>query len=110
MQNRKIIVTGGAGFIGSNLINKLLRNKNNSVLNIDKISYASNEGFIEKNNQYAISKIDLSDINSVEKTILDFNPDNIFHLAAKSHVFNSITSLSPFIFSNIIGTFNLLEA
>lgn len=110
MQNRKIIVTGGAGFIGSNLINKLLRNKNNTVLNIDKISYASNEGFIEKNNQYAISKIDLSDINSVEKTILDFNPDNIFHLAAESHVDNSITSPSPFIFSNIIGTFNLLEA
>ena len=107
---KKIIVTGGAGFIGSNLINKLINNNSSIIMNIDKLNYASNRKFIKKYDNYFFSKIDLKNHDLVDKVIQDFNPDHIYHLAAESHVDRSIASPREFIDSNIIGTFNLLES
>ena len=86
----KIIVTGGLGFIGTNLINKLVKDKNNIILNIDKITYCSNLSTninYHKSKNYFFKSIDLSaNSNLLNKVILDFKPDIIFHLAAESHV------------------------
>lgn len=104
---KKAIVTGGQGFIGTNLINYLLKKKI-KVLSIDKISYASN--LINTNKKgFILKKLDLSNFNDCKKAIFKFKPEIIFHLAAESHVDNSIIDSDPFIKSNILGTFNLLK-
>ena len=115
----RILVTGGAGFIGSNLIKRLLLNKNNKVFNLDKMGYASStksiDSLLENNNskhlgKYEFLKVDLEN-KSDTKIALDYAcPDLIMHLAAESHVDRSIDSPESFIASNIIGTFNLLES
>jgi dTDP-glucose 4,6-dehydratase len=108
----KIIVTGGLGFIGTNLINKLMGNKMNIILNIDKITYCSNSSInirYYKNANYNFKKIDLSNnFNLLNKTILNFKPDIIFHLAAESHVDSSLKNSINFFNTNLIGTLNLL--
>ena len=107
-----IIITGGCGFIGSHLIIRLMKNKKNKILNLDKINYASNT-FLNKeflkNKNYRFKKIDIRNSQSVKKSILNFKPNYIFHLAAESHVDRSIDGPKIFIESNIIGTFNILE-
>ena len=111
-ENLNIIVTGGAGFIGSCLIRKLLEHTNNRIFNLDKISYASNFDQIEKCpnlKNYAFIKADLVNQEKINFIINDSKPDIIFHLAAESHVDRSIKDSRPFIESNIIGTYNLLE-
>ena len=108
---KKIIVTGGLGFIGSNLIINLLK-KNYKVLNLDKKSYASNIYNIkefQKNNNYKFQNCDLLNFKKVSKILFKFKPDIIFNLAAETHVDRSIDNPDIFIKSNIIGTFNLLE-
>ncbi len=107
----KILVTGGLGFIGSNLI-KLLLNKNYTVLNIDKITYASNfYNTIDFKNKkkYKFIKCDLNNQTKLKKIITDFKPNGIFNIAAETHVDRSIDGPKNFIYSNIIGTFNILE-
>ena len=107
----KIIVTGGLGFIGSNLINLLLK-KNFKVLNIDKITYASNfynTNEFSKNKNYKFIKCDLCNKNKLKRLIDKYKPNGIFNLAAETHVDRSIDGPKNFIYSNIIGTFNLLE-
>lgn len=108
-----IIVTGGCGFIGSNLIKKLIKIKTNKVLNIDSLNYASMPESlfdIKKNKNYFFIKNNLSHINQIKKIIKSFKPSIIFHLAAESHVDNSINAPRVFLNSNIITTFNILES
>ena len=107
---QKIIVTGGLGFIGSNLIDLLLKNKY-FVINIDKISYSSNfynvKEFSKKN--YKFIKCDLNNKKKIKKILNQYRPSGIFNLAAKTHVDRSIDSPLNFIKSNIFGVYNLLE-
>ena len=108
---KKIIVTGGLGFIGSNLV-KLLIKKNYFVINIDKVSYASNfyntKDFSRKKN-YKFIKLDINNKSKLKKIFNTYRPTAIFNLAAETHVDRSIDGPAEFIKSNIVGVFNLLE-
>ena len=108
----KIVVTGGLGFIGSNLIDLLIKN-GFFVINIDKISYASNfyNTLDFKNSEnYKFLKLNINNRNGLLKIFKKYRPIGIFNLAAETHVDRSIDSPEQFINSNILGTFNLLEA
>jgi len=108
---KKIIVTGGLGFIGSNLI-KLLIKKNYFVINIDKVNYASNfyntKNFSNKKN-YKFIRLDINNKSKLRNIFRVYKPVVIFNLAAETHVDRSIDSPAEFIKSNIVGVFNLLE-
>jgi dTDP-glucose 4,6-dehydratase len=109
----KILVTGGLGFIGSTAIKMILSQTHDEVLNIDKHSYASMPealDLVESISRYSFLKIDIGQYELTKKVIADYVPDVILHLAAESHVDNSINSPKEFIESNIIGTYNLLQA
>ncbi len=112
MKYKRIIVTGGSGFIGSTLIKYLIKKGKINVLNIDKITYASNKyslAEINKNKYYSFLKSDINNRKKIKVAINDFKPDAIFNLAAETHVDNSIKSSKQFIQSNILGTHSLLE-
>jgi len=111
MVKKRIIVTGGLGFIGSNLIHLLLKKKF-QVINIDKISYSSNfynTKEYKNNKNYRFIKCDLNNKNKLQKIIDKFKPLAIFNLAAETHVDRSIDGPENFIKSNILGVFTLLE-
>ncbi len=108
----KVIVTGGAGFIGSNLVRLLLKN-NYRVLNIDALTYAGNLASladVENHSAYRFEQIDITHAEAVRRSFDDFRPDFVMHLAAESHVDGSIDGPGQFIQTNVIGTFNLLQA
>ncbi|MEX1268667.1 MAG: dTDP-glucose 4,6-dehydratase [Balneolaceae bacterium] len=109
----KLIVTGGAGFIGSNFTLYLLKTYPEvEILNIDKLTYASDLSYLDsvkESDRYQFEQLDIVDRNAVQKIIQNWNPDGVIHLAAESHVDNSIRGPEPFIYSNVVGTFNLLE-
>ena len=108
----RILVTGGAGFIGSWLIKKLLDTTPSKIFNLDKLSYASDLTLINSSKNIAnhhLLNVDLINKRELKIAIKKSNPDIIFHLAAESHVDRSINDSTPFIESNIIGTFNILE-
>lgn len=109
----RIIVTGGAGFIGSSVIRHIIKNTNDEVLNIDKLTYAGNlESLkeIDQNLRYQFQQVDICDASKLEQIFEQFQPDAIMHLAAESHVDRSIDGPSTFIQTNIVGTYTLLEA
>ena len=95
----KYIITGGQGFIGINLA-KYLLTKHHHVMTIDKMSYASNPNIFKKNKRFLLKKIDICKAKEIKKLFFKFQPDVIFHLAAESHVDNSILNSEPFIKSN----------
>ena len=109
----KVLVTGGCGFIGSNLVNFILNNTDYIVLNIDKLTYAGNLQSLSSfsnNRKYFFKKCDISNYKKISSIVLNFKPDWIMHLAAESHVDRSIESPDQFIKTNIFGTFSLLNA
>ncbi len=107
---KKVIVTGGLGFIGSNLI-KILNQKKFFVINIDKVSYASNNKNIPTNIQnYKFYKENINNKNFIIRILQKYKPSLVFNLAAETHVDKSIDGPKSFINSNILGVFNLLEA
>ncbi len=108
---KKIIVTGGSGFIGSNLVNYLIK-KRYYVINIDKLTYSSstyNKNKLPKN-RYKFLKLDINNKIKIKKIFKKYKPECIFNLAAETHVDRSIDSPYQFINSNILGVFNILEA
>ena len=109
----KILVTGGAGFIGSALIRYLINDTEHSVLNLDKLTYAGNlESLVSVSDseRYQFAKVDICDAVAVQNVIDNFQPDFLMHLAAESHVDRSIDGPAEFIQTNVVGTQVLLEA
>lgn len=108
----RVIVTGGAGFIGSALVRHLVLEKGCEVLNIDALTYAGNRASlsaVEDKPNYRFLHANICDREAMERATADFRPDRIMHLAAESHVDRSITGAADFIQTNVIGTFTLLE-
>lgn len=108
----KILVTGGAGFIGSAVIRHIINNTKDSVVNLDKLTYAGNlESLtsIDKNERYFFEKVDICNSKDVARVLEQHKPDSIMHLAAESHVDRSIEDSSEFIQTNVVGTVVLLE-
>ena len=108
----RVIVTGGAGFIGSALVRHLVLEKGYEVLNVDALTYAGNLAsleLVEGKQNYRFLQADICNRSAMEKAVGEFRPDRIMHLAAESHVDRSITGAAEFIQTNVIGTFALLE-
>lgn len=108
----KILVTGGAGFIGSSLIKHIINETDDNIINIDKLTYAGNLASLEDVNdhdRYQFEQIDICNISELRRIFNHYQPDAVMHLAAESHVDKSINNPSVFIDTNIIGTYNLLE-
>ena len=109
----RVIVTGGAGFIGSALVRHLVLEKSYEVLNVDALTYAGNLSslsLVEGRSNYRFMRANICDRPAMAQAIGDFRPDRIMHLAAESHVDRSITGAADFIETNVIGTFTIVEA
>ena len=108
----KILITGGSGFIGSALIRYIINQTQDSVINIDKLTYAANQSAlkeVENNPRYTFEQVDICDLKAIERVFEKYQPNAVMHLAAESHVDRSIEGEAAFIQTNIIGTYTLLE-
>ncbi len=108
----KILITGGAGFIGSAVVRHIIGNTGDSVVNVDKLTYAGNLeslAAISSDDRYAFEQVDICDHAALERVFNDHQPEAVMHLAAESHVDRSIDGPAAFIETNIIGTYTLLE-
>ncbi|PSW19495.1 dTDP-glucose 4,6-dehydratase [Photobacterium sanctipauli] len=109
----KILITGGAGFIGSAVIRHIIRNTKDTVINVDKLTYAGNlESLsdVDFDERYNFELVDICDRNELDRIFTKYQPDAVMHLAAESHVDRSIDGPAAFIETNVVGTYNLLEA
>ncbi|MGR5333200.1 dTDP-glucose 4,6-dehydratase [Photobacterium damselae] len=109
----KILVTGGAGFIGSAVVRHIINNTQDSVINLDKLTYAGNlESLsdVENSDRYIFEKVDICNREELDRVFVQHQPDAVMHLAAESHVDRSIDGPAAFIETNIIGTYTMLEA
>ncbi len=108
----RLIVTGGAGFIGSAVIRYLMTTTDTVIMNIDKLTYAGNLDSllpVSNNSRYHFAQVDIVDAAALQQLFLEFQPDAVMHLAAESHVDRSIDGPAEFIQTNIVGTYTLLE-
>ncbi len=108
----KVIVTGGAGFIGSAVIRQYINDTSYDVVNLDALTYAGNlESLadVEQSEKYTFEHVNICDIKELERVFQRHQPDAIMHLAAESHVDRSIDGPAEFIQTNIVGTYNLLD-
>ena len=111
--NKRIIVTGGAGFIGSAVVRYIIGNTSDAVCVIDKLTYAGNLASLAEvsaSENFRFEKADICDRKALDRIFADFRPTHIMHLAAESHVDRSIDAPGEFIQTNIVGTYTLLEA
>src|SRR5690606_13354896 len=109
----KILVTGGAGFIGSAVVRHLIQNTTDTVVNVDKLTYAGNLeslASVANDSRYVFEKVDICDADEVARVFREHRPQAVMHLAAESHVDRSIDGPAAFIQTNIVGTYTLLEA
>jgi|TARA_B110000914_G_C15487288_1_gene458712 dTDP-glucose 4,6-dehydratase len=109
---KTILVTGGAGFIGSAVVRHLINDTGHTIINVDKLTYAGNlESLtsVSDDPRYQFEKVDICDAKEIARVIARYQPDVIMHLAAESHVDRSIDGPDQFIQTNIVGTYNLLE-
>ena len=109
----RVIVTGGAGFIGSAVIRQIIQTTDWQVLNLDKLTYAANLDTLKSVDQdprYRLLVADICDRDAMDKAFADFQPDAVMHLAAESHVDRSIDGPGAFVHTNVVGTYTLLEA
>jgi dTDP-glucose 4,6-dehydratase len=109
----KILLTGGCGFIGSAVVRYLIANGDAAVINVDKMTYAASEDALEAartDPRHALVSADIADAGAMAEVFATHQPDLVMHLAAESHVDRSIDGPAPFIFTNIVGTYVLLEA
>lgn len=112
MANKKILITGGAGFIGSAVIRFILDKTDHKVINFDKLTYAGNLetlSNINHNPNYFFEKIDVCNMIKVGKLFFKYKPDLVIHLAAETHVDRSIDNPIKFVRTNILGTYVMLE-
>jgi len=112
INNKTILVTGGAGFIGSALIRHIIKDTQHKVVNIDKLTYCGNLQslkLIEESNNYIFEQIDICQTDEIKKIFEKYRPDIVIHLAASTHVDRSIDAPDEFIQTNIFGTYTLLE-
>ena len=109
----KILITGGAGFIGSALVRHIIDNTDDNIVNVDKLTYAGNLESLEnciKHERHVFENIDICDRREITRVFDQHNPDVVMHLAAESHVDRSIDNPAEFIQTNVVGTYILLEA
>ena len=112
-ENKKLLITGGAGFVGSAVIRHIINNSDHSVINVDKLTYAGNlESLtsIDNDARYTFEQVDICDADEIKRVFNEHKPDIVMHLAAESHVDRSIKDPFSFAQTNVMGTLSLLQA